>query len=282
MTTISSITTIRHRNLPSVGSYRLNNQVFQVVENGMARLLDFERGRFYGLDRISTQMVTLLLSTTPQEAITRIARQYKVPESRVAADLAVVVHKLQARKVLVPTHHTSQNLRFLCVALLSQVLLVVRHTWLCLWRPGRRWGRGAKKQDAVCLVTVPSRSLVRLILILSWLSLRTLGWTATIILGKRLSRQPGMDTAPNQPLLEAIDRCIREVACSTFVLPMTCKERAIAGYYILQSLYGLPATLVIGTRRYPFEAHAWVQCTGHVLTDDREHCALFTPVATYA
>lgn len=30
---------------------------------------------------------------------------------------------------------------------------------------------------------------------------------------------------------------------------------------------GIPADHIIGVRRFPFQAHAWVECTGRVLFD---------------
>lgn len=42
---------------------------------------------------------------------------------------------------------------------------------------------------------------------------------------------------------------------------------------------GLRATLVIGVRLFPFEAHCWVQAGAVVLTDDFEQTSAYTPIA---
>ena len=60
-----------------------------------------------------------------------------------------------------------------------------------------------------------------------------------------------------------------------------CKERAVAAWHLLRTRHGVPARLVVGTRPYPFEAHAWVECGGRFVTDDEDRCTLFTPVAAY-
>ncbi len=46
----------------------------------------------------------------------------------------------------------------------------------------------------------------------------------------------------------------------------------------LLRLVGLPATLVIGVRRDPFEAHAWTELEGGVVGERREHVAQYTPM----
>lgn len=40
--------------------------------------------------------------------------------------------------------------------------------------------------------------------------------------------------------------------------------------YILLRWRGVPATLRIGVKRYPFGAHAWVECLGEVLDDSHD------------
>ena len=74
-------------------------------------------------------------------------------------------------------------------------------------------------------------------------------------------------------MVDAVDRVVQEAAAATFLLPAACKERALAGYRILGGWYGLPAAVVVGVRRQPFLAHAWVECDGRVVTDDPERCS---------
>ena len=54
---------------------------------------------------------------------------------------------------------------------------------------------------------------------------------------------------------------------------LDCLPRALTLYLLLRRR-GVPATLHIGVKRYPFGAHAWVECLGEVLddtTDDWRH-----------
>ena len=47
---------------------------------------------------------------------------------------------------------------------------------------------------------------------------------------------------------------------------LDCLPRSLA-IYILLRRQGVPATLRIGVKRFPFAAHAWVECLGEVLDD---------------
>jgi hypothetical protein len=58
--------------------------------------------------------------------------------------------------------------------------------------------------------------------------------------------------------------------------PDDCLFRSLATYRFLRSL-GLPAEHVIGVRRLPFQAHAWVECDGVPVLDDR--APPFKPIA---
>lgn len=47
---------------------------------------------------------------------------------------------------------------------------------------------------------------------------------------------------------------------------LDCLPRSLAIYVLLRR-QGVPATLRIGVKRFPFAAHAWVECLGEVIDD---------------
>ena len=47
---------------------------------------------------------------------------------------------------------------------------------------------------------------------------------------------------------------------------LDCLPRALTIFVLLRR-QGVPATLRIGVKRFPFGAHAWVECLGEVLDD---------------
>ena len=48
-----------------------------------------------------------------------------------------------------------------------------------------------------------------------------------------------------------------------------CLPRALVIFMLLRCR-GVPATLRIGVKRFPFGAHAWVECLGEVLDESRD------------
>jgi hypothetical protein len=61
--------------------------------------------------------------------------------------------------------------------------------------------------------------------------------------------------------------------------PDDCLARSLALYRFLREA-GHPAEHVIGVRRFPFQAHAWVECEGAGALDDR--APAFTPLTRLA
>jgi hypothetical protein len=128
----------------------------------------------------------------------------------------------------------------------------------------------------------PGRLALAVLLSLAWLCFRLLGWSATIALWGRLARcgfrpRRHRDRAA---VLAGVDRVLR-TAASRHPLNTECKERALVGWWLLAHRYGIGSDLVVGTQPYPFLAHAWIECGGSTLSDDRAHCASFVPVARY-
>ena len=84
------------------------------------------------------------------------------------------------------------------------------------------------------------------------------------------------DAAPLDVRRRTVRRVLAAVRTVTRYYPRRrpdCLPRALATYLLLRRR-GVPATLRIGVKRYPFGAHAWVECLGEVLddpTDDWRH-----------
>lgn len=227
-----------------------------VAQEDVARLLDFERGRFYALDRIGTALLTLALEHGPGAAAARVAARYAVSFDRVRTDTFVLLGDLERRKLIV-----SDTGGF-------------RHT-------GRR--RLARRAQARCGAHVrsPGRANILMHLMSAWLCLRLLGWHRTLRLWERLHR-PALNNQVTPPhgLLESVDQGVRAAASRSLLLPMACKERALVAFQLLRC-QGVRATLIVGIQRHPFTAHAWVECAGRTITDDAARCDTFTRVAWY-
>ena len=226
------------------GLYRLQQDVILVLQDGVARLLDLNRGRFYGLDSVGTKTLTLLLDRDMEAAVRYIAQEYSVTEEQVRADVTGLLEKLQRKRLL--------------------------HTQL---------------PQSPKTPLLPSGLKTSVLLTLAWISIRILGWTRTIRLWRRWQRPIDKKSLSGdwETTVQSVDTVVRETAAKHPFLPtIACKERALVGWHILKSTFGLPADLVIGINLYPFQAHAWVECGSWTVTDDRSHCEIFTPAARYS
>jgi hypothetical protein len=278
-----------HDSQPGIKSrYRLNRDVFLAAVDDAAHLLDFRRGRFYGLDIVAASMLAHVLESGAATATTRVARDFHTDEDRVRQDLEQLLKQLEEKRLIVCSHvqgraavqpgFPGQLLPKSNAAMPRASQLVAKHATRGLFRRLRAQSQPRK---------LPGRWRISLLLTAVWLSLRTLGWSRTVALLRvaLLRRRSSNFQQPNETkakmIVKAIDRQVRESACMKLLFPCACKERALAGYYLLRRYGCLPAALVLGIQTNPFLAHAWVECVGEVVTDDEAHCATFTPVARY-
>ncbi len=75
-----------------------------------------------------------------------------------------------------------------------------------------------------------------------------------------------------------VERTVQAVANATRYYRrsrLDCLPRAMTICLLLRAR-GIPATLHIGVKRYPFGAHAWVECMGRVI-DDSVHTQRHEP-----
>lgn len=59
--------------------------------------------------------------------------------------------------------------------------------------------------------------------------------------------------------------------CCWYPRKADCIHKTLIGYKILQSKYGIPVNMVIGIKKFPLEAHAWIRYQGHNLFEEMEN-----------
>jgi len=64
------------------------------------------------------------------------------------------------------------------------------------------------------------------------------------------------------------------IACTLYFKEVQCLQRSAALVCLLREL-GMPATLVIGAQRLPFQAHAWPEIDGRVINDSASAVELY-------
>lgn len=58
--------------------------------------------------------------------------------------------------------------------------------------------------------------------------------------------------------------------------PAECLHRSVIGYVVLRRV-GMDPTLIIGIRKFPFGAHAWLEYRSVVISDDQDVQLQFIP-----
>ncbi len=107
---------------------------------------------------------------------------------------------------------------------------------------------------------------------------RVFGFATVFSRVEWLGRRPvsAADAAQFEVQRQTVDRVLAAVGTASRYYHrrrLDCLPRALATYLLLRRR-GVSATLHIGVKRYPFGAHAWVECLGEVLddsTDDWRH-----------
>lgn len=61
-----------------------------------------------------------------------------------------------------------------------------------------------------------------------------------------------------------------DVVCTWYPRKANCIHKTLVGYKIIRQKYGIPVDMVVGVRKFPFEAHAWLVLKGKNIFNDIE------------
>lgn len=59
-----------------------------------------------------------------------------------------------------------------------------------------------------------------------------------------------------------------DVVCTWYPRKADCIHKTLIGYKILRRKYSLPVDMVVGVRKFPFEAHAWLKMHNNDLFEE--------------
>ena len=215
--------------------------------DGLVVLLDLRTASYVVLDRVATAMWQALTGH-PDESrrVAELAERFDAPAGVLKDDLDAFARDCLERGFLAPEPAPTAAAGTVAPALAARRALALR-AWLSL------------------LAT--SRSLSRL------------GFSDTY---RRYARLPC--PAPGAEDADALTaRATRAFsrAENFFLLkgaPRDCLPRSLALFRFLRSV-GVPAEHCIGVQRFPFEAHAWVECGGSVVHDSPAFTGSYTEIA---
>ncbi|MGO1134120.1 lasso peptide biosynthesis B2 protein [Bacillus subtilis] len=63
---------------------------------------------------------------------------------------------------------------------------------------------------------------------------------------------------------------IFDVVCAWYPRKADCIHKTLLGYKFLRKKYSLPVDMVVGVRKFPFEAHAWLQINNQNFFSDND------------
>ncbi|HEY9697851.1 MAG TPA: lasso peptide biosynthesis B2 protein [Trichocoleus sp.] len=259
----------KHTRVHQVQRYSLNQNVILLEQATSTLLLDLYKGKFFALNSTSAIMLTLALKHDIEDVASQLSQIYDASEKQIQNDLVSLLCDLKRKDLIVLEKvHSLTLLQKLRIQLLSSF----------------NRARSAVVERFTIQPTSlhsPSRLTYYILLTLSWLSFRLLGWLDTIKLWQHWHSVAEIIESPqSEEIIHTVDQTIRQTASQHF-LAIACKERALVGYCILRGVYRLPAILILGVDHHPFQLHMWVECNGKIVTDDAAHCAAFTPIAQY-
>ncbi len=213
--------------------------------DGLVVLLDLRSGSYVVLDRVATAMWQVLTSISGRaRQLAVLGERFDAPADRLETDLAAFARECGERGFLGPEPPAAEG-------------TPVR----------RRPARGLLAARAWLSLLGTSRSIARR------------GFSDTYRRYARLPR-PAADPDDVEALVSRAEAAFSR-AESFFVLrraPRDCLPRSLALFRFLRSA-GVPAEHCIGVQRFPFEAHAWVECRGSVVHDAAAFTGRFTELA---
>jgi hypothetical protein len=210
-------------------------------------LLDIRHGRYMALNPVASTVVEgVRAGHTVAEVALRLATCYQVPHERAAGDAQRFLQSLIEKGLVEPTA--------------ADALSAVEATG-----PADR----AEPLEANALNRLDvgtARGWIvpaYLILVAVDIGLRLLGFGKVYRLLDHLpSGRRRADTARADRIAAAVDR-----AASMYFTHAWCLQHSLVTLILLRAR-GWPARLVLGVRRMPFTAHAWVELAGQVVNDD--------------
>jgi hypothetical protein len=205
-------------------------------------LMDVRCDRIYSLDRVGATIWGMFAAGRSVQTIAgHISSVHGAPASLVLDDVRRFLVRLEQDGLIVRSdpgvHGPSRPVRGPLNAATRQIVA-----------PGDR--------------TLLARAVWRLLRVDVELSLR--GFSR---LYQSVADHPTRAVACADSIVAAVCRAM-DRACAVYPRQALCLQRSAATTGLLRD-YGVPAVLVVGARKHPFRAHAWVEVGGLVVNDKR-------------
>jgi hypothetical protein len=205
--------------------------------------LDLRTGTYHAMGSVAACMWDGIRRLEERSAIVQsLSDRYLVDPERLERDLDGFLQQLVSLGFLETPQANDDSKPLMCAPPPSVKRPLALRAWCCLWATVR--------------------------------SLRTRGFGDTYCAYSHL--QVATEGIGKESALTAFSRAENFFHIRT--APRDCLPRSLALFRFLRSV-GIPAEHCIGVRRFPFMAHAWVECEGEVIHDNPSLRNGFTALA---
>jgi hypothetical protein len=240
----------------AMGALRASPHVRASLTGASGVLLHIERDRVYSLDRIGTEIWRLFTAgLTPDAIAASISSAHNAPLPLVQGDVLSFLARLEQQGLIV--RHTSgapDAQPTSTVPTLADAAVRAAPTPAPMTAAAR-----AEVPVATVLVARCVWRLVRVDLELQWR-----GFSRVYA---AVARHRTRGVAYASEIVTAVCRAM-DRASTLYPRHALCLQRSAAATCVLRD-HGVAAALVIGARKHPFRAHAWVEVDGAVVNDKR-------------
>jgi hypothetical protein len=247
-----------------MGALRASPHVRASLTGASGVLLHIERDRLYSLDRIGAEIWRLFMSgLTPDAIAASISSTHHAPLSLVQGDVLSLLARLEQQGLIVRTESAPDA--------------QPRTTASALTAPALA---DATVQSAPASAPAPARIVVAsraevpvaaaLVARCVWRLMRVdleLQWRGFSRVYEAVARHRTRAVAYPSEVVTAVCRAM-DRASTLYPRHALCLQRSAAATCVLRD-HGVAAALVIGARKHPFRAHAWVEVDGAVVNDKR-------------
>lgn len=228
---------------------RASDEIRHRQVDGGVVILDLRTESYFSLDPVGSSMWTLLLKHGDRQgALGALRRKYAVDGARLEADLDAFIRRCAESGFLRTDDTPPGEAPTPPVRVGKRRFLTIR-AWSSLLRTSRMLARRGFAETYRRIAATP---------------------------------KPEDSTDGEERLRKALGAfAMAENFFHMKRAPEDCVPRSLALFRFLRSV-GLPVEHCIGVRRFPFQAHAWVEYRGRVIHDNPIQSKVFTAVARVA
>ncbi|HET9281257.1 MAG TPA: lasso peptide biosynthesis B2 protein [Candidatus Angelobacter sp.] len=226
-------------------TFRQSGTVREIATQDGAVLLDIQQGVCLGLNRLGSEIWSLLkINISLEQIADHLASKFGVSEKVVFEDCKQFLETLSQKQLAVSPEHTGISTR--------SYSSVLRHQF-------RKWAK--------MLCDLSGSRLLLWKAFCALLAFDLLGYSRNFAAMHRLVKEWSTKQGPADPNVIARVSLAINYACVWYPKRVLCLQRSAVTTCLLRSC-GVPAQMVMGAQKAPFKAHAWTEVNGEAINEN--------------